>query len=207
MEPVRYIDIPLTGASLSEYGCTTTPRKFEEVSTLYGTDMTPVYSGGLVYEYTVEGDAKQQKYGLVDLENGQVREQPDFATLESVFKSVPVPTDDGGYKSSGDASICPSTSSTWLVGNDTLPAMPPKASDYFKDGAGTGPGLQGGSQDVGVETTATASAGSGKPTTTAGVSGGANPTSSKGAASNLRVPELVAAPYACGLIVFGVALW
>ncbi len=181
-------------ASLSEYGCITTTRKFEEVAALYGTDMTPVYSGGLVYQYTVEGDATQQKFGLVQVGNGNAVEQPDFSSLQTAFKNNPLPTGDGGYKQSGgQASNCPAASKTWLVGNDTLPAMPPQASQYFKNGAGNGPGLQGGSMDVGVETTATASAGSGKPTTTA--------TPSKGAASNVRVPEFSAAPYGCGLAV------
>ena len=110
--------------------------------------MTPVYSGGLVYEYTVEGDAKQQKFGLVDIQGGKAVEQPDFSSLQSAFKATPLPTGDGGYKSSGNASTCPTASSTWLVGNDSLPAMPPQASQYFKDGAGKGQGLQGGgSQD------------------------------------------------------------
>lgn len=182
--------------SLSEYGCTKTARKFEEVGTLYGTDMTPVYSGGLVYQYTVEGDATQQKFGLVQIKNGNAVEQPDFSSLQTAFKNNPLPTGDGGYKSSGgQASDCPAASKSWLVGNDTLPAMPPQASQYFKNGAGNGPGLQGsGSMDVGAESTATASAGSGKSTISA--------SPSKGAASNVRVTEFSAAPYVCGLVVF-----
>ena len=192
-------------ASLSEYGCTKTARTFEEMGTLYGTNMTPVYSGGLVYEYTVEGDATEQKFGLVEIQNGNAVEQPDFSSLQTAFKNNPLPTGDGGYKPSGDASICPTASSTWLVGNDTLPAMPPQASQYFKNGAGNGPGLQGGSQDVGAETTATATAGSGKPTTTGTANSGGS-TSSKAAANNLRVPQFSAAPYACGLVVLVSAL-
>ena len=165
--------------------------------------MTPVYSGGLVYEYSVEGDAKQQKFGLVDVSNGKAEEQPDFATLQNAFKKTPAPTGDGGYKASGDASTCPTASKTWLVGNDSLPAMPPKASQYFKSGAGKGAGLQGGgSQDVGAESTGTATAGSGQPTVTGTANaGGASPTGSKGAASSLRVPELEVAPFVCGLVV------
>lgn len=190
---------------LSEYGCTTTARKFQEVGTLYGDQMTPVYSGGLVYEYTVEGDAKQQKFGLVDIKNGKAVEQPDFASLQTAFKNTPLPTGDGGYKPSGDASVCPAASSTWLVGNDTLPAMPPQASQYFKNGAGKGAGLSGsGSQDSGAESTGTATAGSGQPTTTgtanSGSSGGSG-TSSSAAANAVRIPEFSAAPYACGLVV------
>ncbi|KAI7558038.1 1,3-beta-glucanosyltransferase, partial [Hortaea werneckii] len=36
---------------LSEYGCITNKRQFNEVSALYSDKMTSVYSGGLVYEY------------------------------------------------------------------------------------------------------------------------------------------------------------
>ena len=158
-----------------------------------------------MYEYTVEGDAKQQKFGLVDIQAGKAVEQPDFASLQTAFKNTPQPTGDGGYKPSGDASVCPPASSSWLVGNDTLPAMPPQASQYFKNGAGQGPGLQGsGSQDSGAESTGTATAGSGQPTTTgtanAGSSGGSG-TSSSAAANAVRIPEFSAAPYACGLVV------
>ncbi|KAI5283262.1 beta-glucanosyltransferase, partial [Ascosphaera aggregata] len=47
---------------LSEYGCNTNTRKFEEVAALYSTKMTGVYSGGLVYEYSQE----DSNYGLVE---------------------------------------------------------------------------------------------------------------------------------------------
>ena len=36
----------------SEYGCNkVTPRPFDEVLALYGSNMSQVFSGGLVYEY------------------------------------------------------------------------------------------------------------------------------------------------------------
>lgn len=165
--------------------------------------MTPVYSGGLVYEYTVEGDAKQQKYGLVNVKGDSPKEKPDFDSLMSAFKGTPLPRGDGGFKSSGEASKCPGPSKTWLVDSDALPAMPPKASQYFKSGAGKGLGLEGdGSQDRGAESPGTATAGSGQPTVTGTANaGGANPTSSEGAASSLRVPEFSAAPLVCALVV------
>ena len=188
---------------LSEYGCTKTTRKFEEIATLYGDKMTPVYSGGLVYEYSKEGDSTQQKFGLVDVSGGSVKELTDFSTLQQAFANTPAPSGDGGYKSNGSPSTCPTKSSTWLVSGDGLPAMPPQASQYFSSGAGTGVGLTGtGSQDVGAESTGTASAGSGQATATGTSSSSGSSSSSKSAAVGLRVPEMSFAPLMCGVVVF-----
>lgn len=193
-------------SSLSEYGCTKTDRKFEEVTTLYSDQMSSVYSGGLVYEYTVEGDAKQQKFGLVDVSGSTPKEQPDFTTLQNIFAKTSDPSGDGGYKSSGSASQCPPKSDTFLVENDNLPAMPQQAQTYLKNGAGTGVGLTGsGSQDLGAEGTATATAGSGQVTSTA--SGGASGSTKTGEAGHLRAPEMSIAPIVCGFVVVACSLF
>lgn len=188
---------------LSEYGCNTNTRKFEEVASLYGSQMTPVYSGGLVYEYSEEGS----KYGLVQINGDSVKELADFTALQSAFKNTPAPSGDGGYKSTGAASQCPTQSSTWNVtSGDALPAIPEPAKKYMTQGAGPGPGLSGpGSQNAGTGSTATASAGAGKVIAT-----GAAKTSTAAAAS-LHVPELGVAPFVCGFVVlvstlFGAAL-
>ncbi|KAL6715663.1 1,3-beta-glucanosyltransferase [Lecanora helva] len=189
---------------LSEYGCVKSPRKFEEVKTLYGTQMTSVYSGGLVYEYSKEGTAPpQSKYGLVDISGDSVKELPDFQALQTAFSSNPLPTGDGGYKSNGQASTCPSKSKTFLVSGDNLPAIPPKAKNFFSKGAGKGPGLSGGgSQDAGAESPGTASAGSGKPTAS-GTSGSssASSTSSSKSAANGQMGDFSFGPLVCGLVV------
>lgn len=187
---------------LSEYGCVKTTRKFQEVATLYGSQMTPVYSGGLVYEYSKEGtSAPQDLYGLVDISSNGVSELTDFTSLQSAFQSTPLPTGDGGYNANGSPSICPGKSDSWLVSGDGLPAMPPQASQYFKSGAGKGPGLAGGgSQDAGAGSSGTASAGSGKPTATGTSSSSGASGSSKNSAAN-GMQDFSLGPLVCCLVV------
>lgn len=187
---------------LSEYGCVKKDRTWQEVGTLYGTQMTPVYSGGLVYEYTKEGSAEPQiKYGLVEISGGSAKELDDFSTLAQAFSKTPMPSGDGGYRSSGEASTCPTKSKTWLVSGNGLPAMPPEASQYFKSGAGKGPGLAGGgSQDAGAGSTGTASAGSGKPTAS-GTSGSSSSGSASSTSAAVPMAPMSFGPLVCGLVV------
>lgn len=162
--------------------------------------MTPVYSGGLVYEYTEEGDSTQSKYGLVQITGKGASPKPDFETLRDAFENTPVPKGDGGFKSSGSPSECPPRSDTFLVDNNDLPAMPESAKKFFKNGAGKGVGLEGtGSQDVGAESTGTAPAGSGAVTET--VSGPGSGSTPSGAAGHLRAPAASVASIVCGLVL------
>lgn len=173
--------------SLSEYGCIKGNRKFEEVASLYGDQMTPVYSGGLVYEYSQEASG----YGLVELSGNNVKELDDFDSLKSALSGTKPPSGDGGYQSSGSASTCPSKSDTWDVANDDLPAIPEPATKYMKNGAGTGPGLQGqGSQNAGTQSSGTATAGS----------GAAGATGSHSAATALA-PNFSKTPFVCSLVL------
>ncbi|KAH7385984.1 Glucanosyltransferase-domain-containing protein [Pyrenochaeta sp. MPI-SDFR-AT-0127] len=180
---------------LSEYGCNKNTRAFEEVAALYSTNMTGVYSGGLVYEYSQE----ESNYGLVEINGNSVTERSDFSALKSAFAGTKNPSGDGGYKSSGKASECPTKSNTWNVtmSTDQLPAFPEGASDLLKNGAGKGPGLSGdGSQSSGSHSTDLAGAADGAVT-----SGGATATASKGAAAALRFNEFSMAPLVCGAVV------
>jgi len=151
---------------LSEYGCITNTRTFGAVAALYNTEMTGVYSGGLVYEYSEEGNG----YGVVNITNGAVVEGSQFTLLQTALAGTPNPSGNGGFNSTSGASVCPAQSSTWDVANDDLPAIPAKAAAYMTTGAGTGPGLTGsGSQDAtgnGVSSSGTATAGSGAATAT-----------------------------------------
>ncbi|ODV98342.1 hypothetical protein PACTADRAFT_37235 [Pachysolen tannophilus NRRL Y-2460] len=74
----------------SEYGCNEVqPRIFQEVSSLYSKDMTGVFSGGLVYEFSQEPN----NYGLVEIdEYGNARVRQDFEALKNQFKMVQNPS-------------------------------------------------------------------------------------------------------------------
>lgn len=187
---------------LSEYGCNRNKREFKQVAALYSDKMTSVYSGGLVYEYSQE----EADYGLVDIKGGVVTPRTDYNALKAAFKKTPNPTDDGNYKSDGKASECPKKSALWEVDmkDDELPAMPEGLDEYFKDGAGKGPGLTGGSQDAGSTEQKLAPAGSGAVTT--GSSSGSSGASSTAAAAGLTVPPFSAAPLITGAVVLFSAL-
>jgi hypothetical protein len=168
---------------MSEFGCITNTRKFTEIAALYSDDMTPVFSGGLVYEYSNEGNG----YGLVDITDGVVTTTDQYDYLLAAYKNTTNPTGDGGATTTtGSASTCPTKSSDWDVSGDALPAIPTPAEKYMTEGAGTGPGLDGaGSQEAGDsenESQGTATAGSGEVTYTAS-SGSSTSTSTKKSSS------------------------
>jgi hypothetical protein len=136
---------------LSEYGCNTNTRTFQEVAALYNTEMTPVYSGGLVYEYSQEGN----NYGLVQINGNSVDELPDFSAYQQALANTTPPSGDGGYDANGQPSECPPQGNAWDITTTDLPAMPVNAQKYFTSGAGTGPGNSGstGSQTAGTPST------------------------------------------------------
>lgn len=146
---------------LSEYGCITNGRSFGEVQALMSSEMTSVYSGGLVYEYSDEGNG----YGVVSIDGDSVSEKSDFAAYATALSKNAAPTGDGGFTSTTASQACPSPDSDWLVSNTLLPAIPTGASQYMDKGAGNGPGLKGdGSQNAGGTSTGDAEPGSGSAT-------------------------------------------
>lgn len=115
---------------LSEFGCNkATPRPFSEIALIFSTKMLPVFSGGLVYEYSEEGS----NYGLVSIssDNTTVTTNQDFANLKLQLAANPNPTGDGGYHSALPHSDCPPKSSNWAA-NNTLPDTPKGALKYIK---------------------------------------------------------------------------
>lgn len=166
--------------------------------------MWSVYSGGLVYEYSQE----ESKYGLVEIDGDNVKPLADYNALKTAFSKTPIPTGDGNYKTDGQASACPKKSNLWEVdmADNELPAMPDGLDEYFKNGAGKGPGLQGGSQDAGTTEQKLAPADSGAVTTGASNAGTGSSGSGKSAAAGLHPPPFSAAPLITGAVVLFSAL-
>lgn len=192
---------------MSEYGCNTNTRTFQEVGALYNTEMTSVFSGGLVYEYSQEGNG----FGLVTISGTTATPNTDFTALQAAYKNTSNPSGLGGAKTSSPASTCPPESAQWEVANDDLPAMPTAAEIFLKDGAGTGPGLSGtGSQDAGDEqneSSGTASAGSNSATVTATASSATKTHKSSASRSRSSEESCLGTIYVVGLgILIGMAL-
>lgn len=185
---------------LSEYGCNTNTRKFEEVATLYSTKMTGVYSGGLVYEYSEEGS----KYGLVKISDDEVTTLKDYDALKAAFDKTDNPNGNGNYNSTGGSNPCPKKNApNWAVSGDSLPAIPEPAEKYLKNGAGKGEGFSGdGSQNAGTTSSGTATAGSGEGAAATGTSGSGAAATSSGAAFAVRPATFgfSAAPIAVSLV-------
>ncbi|KAF2452999.1 1,3-beta-glucanosyltransferase Gel1 [Lineolata rhizophorae] len=189
---------------LSEFGCTTNTREFNEIASLYSDDMTPVYSGGLVYEYSNEDNG----FGLVEITGSSVRELDDFSTLKDALAATEPPSGDGGARldNPGPASECPAQSDVWDVEENTLPNLPEPAQRYFDDGAGDGPGLDGdGSQTAGTASESDSDIGSGGDST----SEEGEASTSTGAATSVRVPEFSVgvAPLVCAGMVLASSLF
>ncbi|KAF3940499.1 hypothetical protein ABW19_dt0206611 [Dactylella cylindrospora] len=128
---------------LSEFGCNiVTPRTFDEVESIYHENMTVVFSGGLVYEWTNETN----NYGLVQVseDRSSIDLLVDYENLKSMYESVPNPTGNGGATlTDGEPSECPPQVPGVWEADCTLPAMPEKAEVYLEDGAGEPLGLDG----------------------------------------------------------------
>jgi hypothetical protein len=131
----------LTGSSVpvffSEYGCNVpAPRVFTEVPVIYGPLMTPVLSGGMVYEFSQEAS----DFGLVNINSdGSANLLPDYATLQKQFSSLNVTALQGLAAQKSAATPPPKCSdslisSSTFNSNFTLPAVPPGAQALIDNG-------------------------------------------------------------------------
>lgn len=127
----------------SEYGCNEpTPRRFDEVQSIYSANMTDVFSGGIVYEYSQE----PHNYGLVNIDDdGNVQLLEDYITLKNQLAKL----DWTGIQSEDieedllvtDIPECKSSLITEDGFNDnfTIPALPPNTSDIIENGVSPSP--------------------------------------------------------------------
>ncbi|KAF9160378.1 1,3-beta-glucanosyltransferase gas1 [Actinomortierella ambigua] len=107
---------------LSEFGCNAImPRTFPEVKSILGPDMTDLWSGGIVYEWSQEDN----NYGLVKINpDNSVSTLPDYANLKSVLAPLkPVGVKMDAYSATNKASTCPALTPMWEP-NAKLPPMP-----------------------------------------------------------------------------------
>lgn len=128
------------------------------------TKMSSVYSGGLMYEYSLEDN----DYGIVKISGSKVTHEKEFDLFKKALEKYPTPTGDGGASKTTHSVECPSKDSSWQVDPKEIPEMPEEAQTYMKKGPGSGPGLKGsGSQQAGDSGTATASVSNGQVSPTA----------------------------------------
>lgn len=136
-----------------------------------GSEMDSVYSGGLMYEYSLEDN----DYGIVTIKGNKVEPEDEFELFQSALKKYPAPTGSGGAAKASHGVECPKSASNWQVDPSYLPEMPAQAEKYMKNGAGKGPGIDGdGSQDDIDSGTATASVAVGTSTSKADGSSGSS---------------------------------
>lgn len=126
-------DVPVFFA---EYGCNTPrPRLFTEVGALYGDEMTPTWSGGIVYMYFEEAN----EFGLVTVKDGEVTPNDDFDNLsKEIAKATPSGVKMADYSPTNTkAADCPKTGDDWnAVATPLPPAVNSEACTCMKSTLG-----------------------------------------------------------------------
>ncbi|TQS33631.1 hypothetical protein Golomagni_06016, partial [Golovinomyces magnicellulatus] len=119
----------------SEYGCNEDPpRLWKETHAIYGTDMTPVFSGAIAYEWTQE----QNDFGFVTLKGDDLTLMDDYNRLTKELSSLDWKTIQG-VKADKKKVTPPACSSKLIKGskfdsNFTLPVPPPGAQKMIDNG-------------------------------------------------------------------------
>ncbi|SCU98813.1 LAMI_0F16336g1_1 [Lachancea mirantina] len=108
-------------AFFSEYGCNAVqPRQFDEVGTLYGDEMTKVWSGGIVYMYFEEAN----NYGLVSVSGSSVKTLDDYNNLRDQLASIsPSLAESQSYTPTSTSLSCPANATNWRAATN-LPPTP-----------------------------------------------------------------------------------
>lgn len=120
-EDYKNLGIPIF---FSEYGCNeVSPRKFQEVGTLFGDQMTEVWSGGIVYMYFQE----ENDYGLVSIKGDTVSTLQDYNYYKSEILDISPSSAQASEESASTISrtTCPTHTDNWEASTE-LPPTPDK---------------------------------------------------------------------------------
>ncbi|KAI0157402.1 family 72 glycoside hydrolase [Xylariaceae sp. FL1272] len=108
----------------AEYGCNTVGgaegREWDDTTALYSSQMTDVFSGGIVYMYYEE----ENDYGLVKVSGNSAKTMKNYDTLRQKLAKVdPSTTSMAAYSPSNSPAACPAIGDDWQASKD-LPPTP-----------------------------------------------------------------------------------
>ncbi|KII95663.1 carbohydrate-binding module family 43 protein [Plicaturopsis crispa FD-325 SS-3] len=111
-------------AFFSEFGCNAvTPRTFGDISTLFSSQMSDVWSGGIIYEYQEESN----NFGLgsISSDGSSFTPNSDFTNLKSAYAAAtPTSLAKASYTATVSEPVaCPSSNASWPAAT-SLPPTP-----------------------------------------------------------------------------------
>lgn len=133
---------------LSEYGCNAVePRLFTEVQAIFGTEMTVVWSGGVVFEYFQDVN----NYGLVSLDGSSISLMEGYTSYSNQMKSIaPSSTNAASYTPTNlNAAACPTQNSTWDVSTNLPPSPNESLCQCMSSSVACGPSSDLSAEEVG----------------------------------------------------------
>ncbi|CUM65573.1 uncharacterized protein PRCAT00003220001 [Priceomyces carsonii] len=127
-EQYKNLGIPIF---FSEYGCNTKgTRTFQEVGTLFSSEMTDVWSGGIVYMYFQEDN----DYGLVSVDGNSVSTMKDYSNYKSEILKIS-PSSATASDASTTVTSCPTSTSNWEASTDLPPTPNKELCDCMSEAA------------------------------------------------------------------------
>ncbi|PVU91738.1 hypothetical protein BB561_004247 [Smittium simulii] len=129
VEPFIKYSIP---SIITEYGCITAERSFDELKAILGPDMQDITSGAILYEYSLEPN----EYGIVQVSYGSsdVKKLKYYDNFKSAVASVkPKGVKESDYKSSNGISDCPKVTDSWRCSEKLPPSPSEKACECLKN--------------------------------------------------------------------------
>ncbi|KAI1102537.1 carbohydrate-binding module family 43 protein [Jackrogersella minutella] len=111
----------------AEYGCNTVNgaegRLWDDTTAIYSSEMTDVFSGGIVYMFHEE----ENDYGLVKVSGDDATPMKNYKVLQSKLADVkPSSTSMAAYNPTNSPAACPAISENWKAA-DQLPPTPDSA--------------------------------------------------------------------------------